>query len=133
MFFQCCTNPCARAPATMIAKNVMVASAAVTLKLPVAVMPDVAAHDGGDDDEQECRDQPQHQYVLGDREVHAQDLGQVDQWVVDGAVRDVLDDDFTGVEAFAGSLGGVFGFSWNLQHAFNEDVAGTAPASRTTR
>ena len=38
-FFQCWTKPCARAPAMMIAKNVIVASAAVTLKLPVAVVP----------------------------------------------------------------------------------------------
>ena len=36
MFFQCLTKPCARMPATMMAKNVIVASAAVTLKLPVA-------------------------------------------------------------------------------------------------
>ena len=39
MFIQCLTNPCARTPAMMIAKNVIVASAAVTLKLPVAVVP----------------------------------------------------------------------------------------------
>ena len=39
MFIQCLTNPCALVPATMIAMNVIVASAAVTLKLPVAVVP----------------------------------------------------------------------------------------------
>jgi hypothetical protein len=39
MFFQCWTKPCARAPAMMIVTNVIVASAAVTLKLPVAVGP----------------------------------------------------------------------------------------------
>ena len=39
MFFQCCTKPCARTPAMMMVKNVIVASAAVTLKLPVAVVP----------------------------------------------------------------------------------------------
>ena len=39
MFFQCFTKPWARAPAMMMVKNVMVASAAVTLKLPVAVTP----------------------------------------------------------------------------------------------
>ena len=39
MFFQCLTKPCARAPAMMMVKNVIVASAAVTLKLPVAVVP----------------------------------------------------------------------------------------------
>ena len=39
MFFQCWTKPWARAPATMMAKNEIVASAAVTLKLPVAVVP----------------------------------------------------------------------------------------------
>ncbi len=30
-FFQCCTKPCACVPATMMQKNAMVASAAVTL------------------------------------------------------------------------------------------------------
>ena len=39
MFFKCLTKPCAFEPATMMAKKVIVASAAVTLKLPVAVVP----------------------------------------------------------------------------------------------
>ena len=38
-FIQCFTNPCALVPATMMAMKVIVASAAVTLKLPVAVVP----------------------------------------------------------------------------------------------
>jgi hypothetical protein len=39
MFFQCFTKPWRAAPAMMMVKKVMVASAAVTLKLPVAVTP----------------------------------------------------------------------------------------------
>ena len=38
-FIQCLTNPCAFVPATMIAPKVIVASAAVTLKFAVAVVP----------------------------------------------------------------------------------------------
>ena len=38
-FFQCCTKPCARLPAVMIATKETVARPAVMLKLPVAVAP----------------------------------------------------------------------------------------------
>ena len=38
-FFQCCMNPCAFVPAIIIEKKVIIANAAVTLKLPVAVGP----------------------------------------------------------------------------------------------
>ena len=190
MFFQCFTNPCAFVPAMMIEKNEIVASAAVTLKLPVAVTPpcvtlvrnessaawmtvwlssastskigmrpmtlaprmnrnsvirsgvqvsthlsptlgrtidslmkstasfervheagghqpvllQVAAHRQHHHHEDRGGDQPQHQDVLGDREVHAHDGGQVDERVLQRAVGDVLDDRRAGVEALGGGL-----------------------------
>ena len=72
-----------------------------------AVLLQVAPDRPGDDDEHDGRDQPQHQDVLGHREVDAEDRRQMDQRMVDAAVRDVLDDHLAGVEFLGGSVRGL--------------------------
>ena len=212
MFFQCSTKPCARTPAMMIRKNVIVASAAVTLKLPVAVtppcstrakndssgrcrkewlmsaarskignqtddvrrqdeqeqrqqerrvdqdplradvrqhdrvadeldedlerrhepgglhalLPEVAPHGPGDDEEHRRRDEPQHQHVLGHRKIDPEDLRQMDQRMVERRVGDVADDHFAGVEAFGGLFRGVF----SRLHGSNLDAREQQQATR---
>ena len=72
MFFQCCTKPWARAPATMIATNVIVARPAVTLKLPVAVVPPCVSLA-----QERIRRQVQHRVVQ--QRQHVEDRNQADE------------------------------------------------------
>ena len=72
------------------------------------VLLQIAPHRPGDDDEHERRDQPQHQHVLGHREVDARAI--VGRWIsgcVEAAVRDVLDDRLAGVELLGRACGRV--------------------------
>ena len=52
-------------------------------------------------EEDQRRDDPEHEHMLGHREVDAEDRREMNQWVIDRAVGDVLDDDFTGIELLA--------------------------------
>ena len=60
----------------------------------------IPAHDGRDDDEHERRDEPQHEHVLGHRQIDAGDRRQMNQRMIERAVGDVIDDGLAGVEAF---------------------------------
>ena len=46
------------------------------------------------------RDQPEHEDVLGDRQIDSRDRRQVNQRMIERAVGDVIDDRLAGVEAF---------------------------------
>ena len=69
-----------------------------------ALAADEPAHRPGDDDEDDQRHQPQHEDMLGDREVDAVDLRKMDERVVEPGVGDVPDDGFAGVEPLGGML-----------------------------
>ena len=62
----------------------------------------VPAHERRDDQEDQARHDPEHQDVLADRHVDAEDRRQMDQRVIGRAVGDVPDDRLAGVEALAG-------------------------------
>ena len=51
-----------------------------------------------DDEEYDRRDEPEHEDVLGHREVDSGNRRQVNQRMVERAVGDVTDDRFAGVE-----------------------------------
>ena len=63
-----------------------------------AVLLQIAADGPRDDDEHDRGDEPQHQDVLGHGEIDPEHLRQVNQGMIDPAVRHVLDDDLAGVE-----------------------------------
>ena len=55
---------------------------------------------GRDEHEDDRRDEPEHEHVLGHRQVDAGDRRQMNQRVIERAVGDVIDDGLAGVEAF---------------------------------
>ena len=69
------------------------------------LLPDRAAHERRHDHEDQRGDQPEHEHVLGDREVDPADRRQVNQRVFVRAVRDVADDHLAGVELAGGGVG----------------------------
>ena len=70
----------------------------------ILLVSDVAPHDRGDDHEEQRRHQPDHEDVLGHREVDAVDLRQMDQRMIDAAVGDVTNDRLAGIESFFGDF-----------------------------
>ena len=66
---------------------------------------EVAPHGPRHDDEDDRRDEPQHEHMLGDRKIDAEHLRQMDQRMVDARVRHMLDDDLAGVELLGVRLG----------------------------
>ena len=81
------------------------------------VLPEIPPHRQGDDEEDGGRDDPQHEHVLGHREIDPGDGGQVNERVIEAAVGDVLDDHFAGIEPFGGGFGRVLGcLCFDLHH-----------------
>ena len=73
-----------------------------------SVLPQVAPYRGRDQQEDRGRHQEQHEHVLRHREVDAEERGEMQDRVLERAVRDVLDDHLAGIESFRGVLAGVF-------------------------
>jgi len=67
-----------------------------------AILSQVATHGDRDDEEHERRDHPEHEDMLGDGEVDAEERWEVNERVIQRAVRDVLDDHLAGVELLGG-------------------------------
>jgi hypothetical protein len=73
------------------------------------VLAKVAADGKRHDDEQRRGHDPQHQDVLGDGEVDPGNRRQVDERMVEGAVGDVTNDRFAGVERIRRGMRGLSG------------------------
>ncbi len=73
-----------------------------------------------DDDEHQRSHDPQHQHVLGDRQIDAEHFGQMDQRFVDAAVGNVMNDRFAGIELgrVFGRLGGLGSVFLNRKHTY---------------
>ena len=101
----------------------------------LAILPEIPADRNGHDHEDQRGDQPQHEDVLRDGEIDAEDRRQVNQRMVDPAVRDVLDDDLAGVEGLGRRLRPAVGLGLLLAVLLQEgehrgDHARASPASR---